>query len=176
MSEQQSTGGQISARTIQAENIVSGVQAFDVADAQALLSVARNVRAGNVTAEEIRAANVVAGLQITNESQEAANSTAAISAQLDKVRSSLASLDEQSHSLISPRDQSDLNDEISKLAQELDDDAPTLTRIRRTATNISDIIDSSATAAERAGKLTTSLSGLALQGAALWHLVSQLFT
>jgi DNA repair exonuclease SbcCD ATPase subunit len=166
--------GRIVARTIRGQNVISGVQAFNPGDPTSIAEIARNLRAGSITAEEIQAVNIVTGIQLTNEADDS-KSIDALYNQVRALKLQIERLDAQNQSLLGTDDRDDLISEIHKLETELRSEEPRSSRARRTATNISDIIGASASAAENAGKLTTTLSGLALQGAALWHAIQQFF-
>jgi hypothetical protein len=165
--------GHIAARNIKAENVVLGIQSFDASDARQIMDAARRLRTGSIKADEISAINIVSGVQIYDRSEQV--SVSALQDQIKSIRDQLASLDTDSSDFVTPDDRDDALADLDKLRQELAKDEPQASRTKRITANVNDVLDGSASAAENAGRLTTALSTLALQGAALWQSVQQFF-
>jgi hypothetical protein len=164
--------GRISARSIQAQNVVLGAQLNGAADAQLIMQVARRVRSGDIEADEIGAINVVSGLQLLNNPAPTAEQ---ISDVLEKIRTGINEGKEVLAS-VPETDVEDLMREVKATQDELTKPDPSPGRVKRSVETINDTLSDCASAAENAGKLTTTLSGLALQAALLWQSVQHFFS
>lgn len=173
MTNQPEYVGRISARTISAKNVVAGLQARGSTDPSIILALAKQVRSGSIDADQLTADNIVSGTQIDETSSD--GSLGDLLADVRSLREALEKLDTTDVEVLNADEHADATTAITALERELEKPEPQGRRVTRLISGASDILESGASAAEKAGKLTTTLSGVVMQAAALWQSIHHLF-
>ncbi len=169
-----STSGGIHANKIEAENVVSGVQMVggDAAEAAGLVDLAQALGSGSIKADSIEARNVVAGLQYIKDPNQATPA---------QLRQELASLQKQLAEAIAAGemenagDAADVQSALAVAETELAQPEPQGTRVVRHLKTATEILTTSAGAAQAAGKAGIALIKLAPVMAALYQIATRLF-
>lgn len=170
---QKSTGG-IHARSIQAENIVDGVQiqGADPQQAAALVQLAQSIRRGEITADEIRARNIVTGLQYISDpahatSDELRKEVEALRSKVDKAIGAQEIPDEA--------DAQDAKESLEVAEKELAKPQPNGQRVLRKLDEATTILTKSADLAQSAGKVGAYVLQLAPLAATVWQVAQKFF-
>ncbi len=166
--------GGISARRIEAENVVSGaqIQGGDAQMAAAAVQLAQAIRRGDIRADEIKARNLVSGLQYIADPAQAG---------VDDLRRELAALRTKLEQAIAaqefsdPADAEDATESLATAETELVKPQPNGNRVLRKLDEFSQIITRSAETADAAGKLGALVIRLAPLAATLWQVAQHLF-
>ncbi|HET8912028.1 MAG TPA: hypothetical protein VFN23_11225 [Ktedonobacteraceae bacterium] len=170
---QQATGG-IRARSIQAENIVDGVQILgaDPQQAAALVQLAQSIRRGEITADKIRARNIVTGLQYISDpahatSDELRKEVEALRSKVDKAIVAQEIPDEA--------DAQDARESLEVAEKELAKPQPNGQRVLRKLDEATTILTKSADLAQSAGKVGAYVLQLAPLAATVWQVAQKFF-
>ena len=161
--------GGISAKRIQADNVVSGVQG-DARQAAALIDLAQAIRGGTISADEIVARNLVSGLQLISNPEQA--STEDLRRELALLRTRV----EQaiaSQEIADPTDAEDVKDSLAVAETELAKPHPHGNQVIRKLDEATTILTRSAQASEAVGKVGNLVIQLAPVAATLWQIAQK---
>jgi hypothetical protein len=164
--------GSVRARTIQADNIVTGqqIQGADAEAARELLALAREIDTGDVEAEAIMAKNVVLGLQYLGQGGTAPT--------LQQFQQELAALREhlaqavQAGEIAQAYDAQDAQTAVDRAIEQSQVPQPAAEKITPHLERAVTIINQAAEAANSVGKFQAAVIKLAPIGTALYRLAS----